>query len=167
MLKTSETFVRHWQNRGKPEGAPGAGSGLWAQASFGDVTGTGTGPQSQNHPLILFIGARPSIPVGVGNYLQEQLSSPRVVSCSAHMSGRHDTCQGGRVPTPGPRVPRPCARNLPERDRAVVLDMAQSWLRLAEEQEAAVIQPPPVAEQPQPAAQQQQQVQPKDDNKRE
>ena len=54
-----------------------------------------------------------------------------------------------------------------ERDRAVVLDMAQSWLRLTEEQEAAVIQPPPVAEQPQPAAQQQQQVQPKDDNKRE
>jgi len=55
-----------------------------------------------------------------------------------------------------------------ERDRVVVLDMAQSWLRLAEEQEAAVIQPPPVAEQPQPAAQQQQQqVQPKDDNKRE
>ena len=52
-----------------------------------------------------------------------------------------------------------------ERDRAVVLDMAQSWLRLAEEQEAAVIQPPLVAEQPQPAAQQQQQVQPKDDNK--
>ena len=30
-----------------------------------------------------------------------------------------------------------------ERDRAVVLDMAQSWLRLAEEQEATVIQPPP------------------------
>jgi hypothetical protein len=54
-----------------------------------------------------------------------------------------------------------------ERDRAVVLDMAQSWLQLAEEQEAAVIQPPPLAEQPQPAAQQQQQVQPKDDNKRE
>jgi hypothetical protein len=54
-----------------------------------------------------------------------------------------------------------------ERDRAVVLDMAQSWLRLAEEQEAAVIQPPPVAEQPQPAAQQQQQVQPKDDDKKE
>jgi len=54
-----------------------------------------------------------------------------------------------------------------ERDRAVVLDMAQSWLRLAEEQEAAVIQPPPVAEQPQPAAQQQQQVQPKDDKKKE
>ena len=50
-----------------------------------------------------------------------------------------------------------------ERDRAVVLDMAQSWLRLAEEQEAAVIQPPPVAEQPQPAAEQQQQTQPKDD----
>ena len=53
-----------------------------------------------------------------------------------------------------------------ERDRAVVLDMAQSWLRLAEEQEAAVIQPPPVAEQPQPAVQQQQQVQPKDDDKK-
>src|SRR6516165_12125488 len=47
MLKTSETFVRHWQNRGKPESGPRAGSGLWAQASPGDVTGTRTGPQSQ------------------------------------------------------------------------------------------------------------------------
>ena len=55
-----------------------------------------------------------------------------------------------------------------ERDRAVVLDMAQDWLRLAEQQEAPEeIIPPPPTEQPQPAAQQQQQVQPKDDGKKE
>ena len=55
-----------------------------------------------------------------------------------------------------------------ERDRAVILEMAQGWLRLAEEQETqgAVIQPP-VAERPQAAAQQQHQVQPKDDDKKE
>jgi truncated hemoglobin YjbI len=42
-----------------------------------------------------------------------------------------------------------------ERDRAVLLDMAQSCRRLAEEQEAQEeITPPPTVEQPQPAAQQ-------------
>jgi hypothetical protein len=40
-------------------------------------------------------------------------------------------------------------------DRAILLDIAQNYLRLAEEQEA------------QTAAQQQQQVQPKDDDKKE
>jgi hypothetical protein len=39
-------------------------------------------------------------------------------------------------------------------------DMAQTWLRLAEELEAAN---PPLVEQPQPVMQQQQQVQPKHD----
>jgi hypothetical protein len=55
-----------------------------------------------------------------------------------------------------------------ERDRAVVLDMAQDWLRLAEQQETQEeIPPPPTVEQPQPAAQQQPQVQPKDGDKKE
>jgi hypothetical protein len=55
-----------------------------------------------------------------------------------------------------------------ERDRAVVLDIAQSWLRLAEQQETQEeIPPPPAVEQPQPAAQQQQRVQPKDGDKKE
>jgi hypothetical protein len=47
-----------------------------------------------------------------------------------------------------------------ESERAVVLDMAQTWLRLAEQQETLgeIIQPP-VTEQ----AQQEQQVQPKDE----
>ena len=56
-----------------------------------------------------------------------------------------------------------------ERDRAVLLDMAQSWQRLAEQQETQEeITPPPIVEQPQPATQQQQQqVQPKDDDKKE
>jgi DNA primase len=41
-----------------------------------------------------------------------------------------------------------------ERDRAVVLDMAQSWLRLAEQQETLEeITPPPAVEQPQAAVQ--------------
>ena len=44
-----------------------------------------------------------------------------------------------------------------EKDRAVVLDIAQSWLRLAEQQET----------QPQSADQQQQQVLPKDDDMKE
>jgi len=52
-----------------------------------------------------------------------------------------------------------------ERDRAVVLDMAQSWLRLAETLEE--ITPPPAVEQPQAAVQQQQQTQPKDRDKKE
>jgi hypothetical protein len=57
-----------------------------------------------------------------------------------------------------------------ETDRAILLDIAQNYLRLAEEQEAQErIIPPPATEQPQPAAQQQQQqqVQPKDDDKKE
>jgi hypothetical protein len=55
-----------------------------------------------------------------------------------------------------------------ERDRAVVLDMAQGWLRLAEQQETQEeITPPPAVERPQAAAQQQQQVQRKDDGKKE
>jgi hypothetical protein len=57
------------------------------------------------------------------------------------------------------------ARNISlERDRAVILDMAQSWLRLAEQQERQEETiPPPVTEQPQ----QQQQTQPKDEDKKE
>jgi hypothetical protein len=53
-----------------------------------------------------------------------------------------------------------------ERDRAVVLHMAQSWLRLAEQQETQEEIMPPPADQPQ-AAQQQQQTQPKDEDKKE
>ena len=54
-----------------------------------------------------------------------------------------------------------------ERERAIILDMAQSWLRLAEQQEAQEENPsPPAVEQPpQAAAQQQQKVQPKDEDK--
>jgi hypothetical protein len=55
-----------------------------------------------------------------------------------------------------------------ETSGAALLDMAQSWLRLAEEQEAQ--EKLSVSEQPQAAAQQQQQqqqqVQPKDDDKK-
>jgi hypothetical protein len=47
-----------------------------------------------------------------------------------------------------------------ERERAVVLDIARTWLRLAEQQETLQ---PPVTEQPQ----QQQQIQPKDDDNKE
>jgi hypothetical protein len=54
-----------------------------------------------------------------------------------------------------------------ERDRAVILDIAQSWLRLAEQQETQEITPPPAVGQPQAAAQQQQQTQPKDEDKKE
>ena len=57
-----------------------------------------------------------------------------------------------------------------ERDRAVILEMAQGWLRLAEEQEAQEESVRSlVSEQPHAAAQQQQQqqVQPKDDDKKE
>ena len=55
-----------------------------------------------------------------------------------------------------------------ERERAIVLEIAQSWLRLAEQQETQEeIPPPPAVGQPQPAAQQQQQVQPKDGDKKE
>jgi hypothetical protein len=44
-------------------------------------------------------------------------------------------------------------------ERILLLDMAQTWLRLAEEQEASI--PPGVVEQSQPVVQQQQQAQPK------
>jgi hypothetical protein len=56
-----------------------------------------------------------------------------------------------------------------ERDRAVLLDIAQNWLRLAEQQENAqeAITPPLTVVQPQAAAQQQQQTQPKDEDKKE
>jgi hypothetical protein len=49
-----------------------------------------------------------------------------------------------------------------EKDRAVILDIAQSWLRLAGQQETLQ---PPLTGQPQAAAQQQQQTQPKDEDK--
>ena len=55
-----------------------------------------------------------------------------------------------------------------ETDRAILIDIAQTYLRLAEEQEAQEeIISPPVTEQPQAVAQQQQQVQPNDDDKKE
>ena len=47
-----------------------------------------------------------------------------------------------------------------ERERAVIVDIAQPWLRLAEQQETLH---PPLTEQPQ----QQQQTQPKDEDKKE
>jgi hypothetical protein len=48
-----------------------------------------------------------------------------------------------------------------EKERALVLDIAQNWRRLAEQQEKLQ---PPLTEQPQ---QQQQQAQPKDDDNKE
>jgi hypothetical protein len=61
------------------------------------------------------------------------------------------------------------ARNISlERDRAVLLDTAQSWLRLAEQQETQEeTTPPQIVEQPKPVVQQQQQTHPKDDEKKE
>jgi hypothetical protein len=55
--------------------------------------------------------------------------------------------------------------------RTVLLQMAQVWQRLADEQRhvpelAEVRTPPPVTEQIRPVVQQQQQVQPKDDEKK-
>jgi hypothetical protein len=57
-----------------------------------------------------------------------------------------------------------------EEGRAALADMAQHWLRLAEQQddESAGIDapaPPPAAEDSRPVAQQQQQIQPKEDDK--
>ena len=53
-----------------------------------------------------------------------------------------------------------------ERDRAVILDIAQSWLRLAEQEEKQEkIALPPTAGQPQAAVQQQQQIQLKGEDK--
>jgi hypothetical protein len=48
-----------------------------------------------------------------------------------------------------------------EETRAALIEMAQVWLRLAEEQEA--FPPPSASEEPRPAVQQQQQIQPKKD----
>jgi hypothetical protein len=50
-----------------------------------------------------------------------------------------------------------------EEARAALLEMAQVWLRLAEEQ-AVAIPPGGIEAAAQPVAQQQQQVQPKDDD---
>jgi hypothetical protein len=50
-----------------------------------------------------------------------------------------------------------------ERERAIVLEIAQSWLRLAEQQETLQ---PPLTEQPQ-QPQHQQQVQPREEDKKE
>jgi hypothetical protein len=56
------------------------------------------------------------------------------------------------------------ARTLsPGMKRAILTDMAQTWLQLAEEQEAAL---PPSAVEDRPVMQQQQQVQPKHDDKK-
>jgi hypothetical protein len=54
-----------------------------------------------------------------------------------------------------------------ETERAILMDIAQTYLQLAEEQDAQdeIIQPP-VTEQPQAVAQQQQQTQPKDKDKK-
>jgi len=49
--------------------------------------------------------------------------------------------------------------------RAALLEMAQTWLRLAGQQELAI--PPGGIDAAQPAVQQQQQIQPKDDDKAE
>ena len=54
------------------------------------------------------------------------------------------------------------ARTSQGSDRILLLDMAQTWLRLAEEQEASI--PPRAVEQSQPVVQQQQQAQPKKDD---
>ena len=55
-----------------------------------------------------------------------------------------------------------------ETERAILIDIAQTYLRLAKEQEAQKeIIPPPVTKQPQPVAQQQEQIQPKDDDTKE
>jgi hypothetical protein len=61
------------------------------------------------------------------------------------------------------------ANLLPAGQRGNLIAMAQTWQRLAEEQDRSsdLTAPPPATEQVQPVAQQQQQVQPKDDNKKE
>jgi hypothetical protein len=52
-----------------------------------------------------------------------------------------------------------------EETRASLIEMAQVWLRLADEQEA--VAPPRAVEEVRPVVQQQQQVQPKEDDKKE
>jgi hypothetical protein len=60
------------------------------------------------------------------------------------------------------------ARTISNQDRrATLVQMAQVWQRLADEQENATSMSPTTAESAQPAAQQQQQVQPKDNDKKE
>jgi hypothetical protein len=58
-----------------------------------------------------------------------------------------------------------------ETARQALIDMAQSWLRLAQEQEASAplgeAEPRPQQQQPQHQQQQQQQDQPKDDDEKE
>jgi hypothetical protein len=62
---------------------------------------------------------------------------------------------------------KPAAISL-ETERAILIDIAQTYLRLAKEQEAQQeIIPPPVTGQHQPVAQQQEQIQPKDDDTKE
>ena len=57
------------------------------------------------------------------------------------------------------------ARTLPFSAKRIILtDMAQTWLELAEEEEAAIS---PIAVEDRPVMQQQQQVQPRDDDKKE
>jgi len=51
-----------------------------------------------------------------------------------------------------------------ETDRAILIDIAQNYLQLAEAHEGVI--PPPVTQKPQPVAQQQEQIQPKDDDKK-
>jgi hypothetical protein len=51
--------------------------------------------------------------------------------------------------------------------RATLVQMAQVWQRLADEQESATSIFPTATESDQPTAQQQQQIQPKDDDKKE
>jgi hypothetical protein len=54
-----------------------------------------------------------------------------------------------------------------ETERAILVDIAQTYLHLAKEQEAQEEIIPPVTGQPQPVAQQQEQIQPKDDDTKE
>jgi hypothetical protein len=53
-----------------------------------------------------------------------------------------------------------------EEARAILLERAQFWFRLAKEQDAEASIPPTPTPEFQPVAQQQQQVQPKDDDKK-
>ena len=52
-------------------------------------------------------------------------------------------------------------------ERAILIDIAQTYLRLAKQEAQEEIIPPPVTKQPQPVAQQQEQIQPKDDDTKE
>ena len=52
-------------------------------------------------------------------------------------------------------------------ERAILIDIAQTYLRLAKQEAQEEIIPPPVTKRPQPVAQQQEQIQPKDDDTKE